>query len=168
GQRQPVSRRACPAHPGCQNVARTRQVSWLAARLESSGLPEASRLSDERDGSVAAYSCGGSFGFAASPRTEFPFHRTRVRTAAPQDIGSGERILSTNCGLALRRFAIGRLDRGVDSGRGRRSALRCEIAELLCERGSNCRLRRVHRLTLALCGARLRLHGRQILAIARE
>src|SRR6185503_2354848 len=33
-----------------------------------------------------------------SPRTEFPFHRTRVRTAAPQDIGSGERSLSTNCG----------------------------------------------------------------------
>ena len=51
--------------------------------------------------SVAAYSCGGSSGFEPEALTEFPFHRTSVRTVAPQDIGSNASYVSTYCGLEL-------------------------------------------------------------------
>src|SRR6185503_1239501 len=61
-------------------------------------LPEAQASVTKGTAPLRPTVAGAASVLRLAPRTEFPFHRTRVRTAAPQDIGSGERSLSTNCG----------------------------------------------------------------------
>jgi len=63
-----------------EDVHRSRQVSWLAGQRRCLAFPAPCGASDTSRQRLAAYSCGGSPGFAmrsnerTGRRTEFPLH----------------------------------------------------------------------------------------------
>lgn len=65
--------------PSERRLRRPGQVSWLAGRCGTVRPSQRQRRQWTMDGELAAYSCGGSFGFGAGRLTEFPLSSEAIR-----------------------------------------------------------------------------------------
>src|SRR5262245_49756748 len=102
--REQPCRDAPAQHTPAVSTCAFRQVSWLAARLELVPSSRGIRLSDKGGTNPLRPTVAGAAPASslALPRLQLSpdslFIARKVRTVAPQDIGSRSAILSTYCG----------------------------------------------------------------------